>query len=151
MNWGSTEDPVLLLVIQELRNGEVIPFECLFTVPFPDLESVNAVSVRVRERVQQHAIDYAEDRGGGTDAEAESGDAREQKSAVLQNAPDGEAKVLPENAHMGPLSAPRGPKLPGAFAGFVPVWTGPAFRSWDGGVAEPDADPRAPRQSNSTS
>ncbi len=95
------EDPVLPLIIQKLRNREVVPVLRSCAVRFDNPESVDALAVGIRERVQQYVIDDAEDRRRRTDSQSESGHAGEEKSMIVAEAPNGEAQVLPKQVHIG--------------------------------------------------
>jgi hypothetical protein len=68
------------------RNGEAIPV-LGFAVGFDNPESVDPLAVGIRERVEQDVIDDAEDRGGRTDSQAESGYRGEQKSMIFAQTP----------------------------------------------------------------
>ena len=95
------EDPVLLLIIQKLRNGEVVPvLLCSFAGGFDNPESVDAVAVGIRERVQQYIIDDAENRRRRTDAQSESSYTGEEKSMIFSEAPNTEAQVVPKQVHI---------------------------------------------------
>ena len=51
-----------------------------------------------RQRLQQHAVDHAEDRGGGADAERQRQDGRGREGGLLPERARGVAQVLPEIA-----------------------------------------------------
>jgi hypothetical protein len=60
-----------------------------------NLEVDQVRGVLVRKRVDQDPIDRAEDDGGGTDAQREGEDGEQSETAVLVEAADSVAKILP--------------------------------------------------------
>jgi len=52
------------------------------------------VGVRIGQRTQQHAVDDAEDRGVGANAEAEREDERHRKPGHARQAAQGDADVV---------------------------------------------------------
>jgi hypothetical protein len=72
----------LLLILEEFRNREEAA-PTSFGVPCDDLEGVDALAIRIGERVQQDVVDDAENRGGGTDSQAESQNCDRREAGVV--------------------------------------------------------------------
>src|SRR5204863_3346875 len=60
---------------------------------------VKVLRLGIRQRLQQHRVERAEDRGRGADAEREGGNRRQWKRRRATEAAEGEAKILEQRVH----------------------------------------------------
>src|SRR5208283_1109993 len=77
------EDVVLLLIVEEFRNGELQAAGLASLIEVVDFEDADAVSVPVRKRTQEGVIHHAENHCGGADPEGQGEDRDQREPRTL--------------------------------------------------------------------
>src|SRR5580692_10135352 len=86
---------ILFAEVQKVRNRVRIASHPPSISRAVDLKVDEVVCVLVRKGVDQDSIDRAEDYRGGADAQREGEDGQQREAAILVEAADGVAEVLP--------------------------------------------------------
>ena len=86
----------LALPVEEV---EIVDGRLVLAGVFP-VDGDELAGVRVRQRIQEHAVDDGEERGVGADAERQGEDGDDAKRRRLEEHAEGEAKVLKQGDHV---------------------------------------------------
>jgi hypothetical protein len=81
----AVEGRVHLLEVEEVRRRQRIARQVLLRVEAPDVHEAGIISIG--QRLQQHAVDDGEDRGGGADAERQREHGQRREDGCLHRKP----------------------------------------------------------------
>src|SRR5262245_6180210 len=91
------EGTVSLAPFYEVGGGDNAPHLAAADVGFPDRH--DAIGIAIRQWLQHHAANHAEDGGGGPDAQRQSDDGRDGEARRANERAGGETEVLDETAN----------------------------------------------------
>ena len=98
---GAVKHVVLRHVVQELRAAVAAAASRLVALGVMNCHRIEALRVRVWERLHEDVFDDAEDGGGGADAQGESNHGHDGEAGVLLEVSSCVEEVLPDRAHEG--------------------------------------------------